>query len=194
MSGGDCSCEIKHFTSKQKLANEIIKKAKEIHRTDTEKTIAIIHRYVEQQLHHTNLKRVLDLEFNIIDIEKYRPKFDYNQKNKPIFYTDPYEIKGLEFDYVFLIHFDRKHYPSEQRIKELNDKYGQENFDDPNYNKDYDDILNDEKKVLYVACTRAKQELYIYYTGANYKRVSPFIRQFNTRDYDCNFPKSGYKK
>lgn len=185
--------EIRHFTSMNRLALHLIKKIKEIHKMYPGKTIAIIHRYTEQELYHTNLKHVLDREFNVIGINQYGAKFDYNQKRKPIFYTDPFEIKGLEFDFVFLIHFDRDHYPSKQRIEELQEKYGKNYLNDENYWKDYDEIENDEKKVLYVACTRAKEELYIYFAASNQMRISPFIRDFDTKDYDCNFPKRQYK-
>ncbi|GFZ76002.1 DNA helicase [Compostibacillus humi] len=186
---------IKHFTTNRKMAKEIIRRIKEIHQENPKMTIAVVHRYDKTELNqYGNLKDILSYEFNIIGIEKYGSKFDYNKVKKPIFFTDPFEIKGLEFDYVFLIHFDRFHYPSQIRIKELNEKYGGEKFGDLNYEKDYDEIFNDEKKLLYVAVTRARFELNIYFVAEKYQRVSQFIRDFDTRDYESNFSKKAYKK
>lgn len=182
---------IKHFSTMKRMATEMIKKIKAIHQNAPEKTIAVIHRYTADELHlGDNIKTVLDREFDVIGIESYGRRFNYFKKKKPIFFTNPFEIKGLEFDYVFIIHFDRNHYPSLQRIDELNEKYGGEKWDDVNYENDRDDIANDEKKVLYVACSRARHELNLYYVGANFRHASPFIRDFDTRDYEANFKKT----
>lgn len=186
--------QIKYFTSMNNLARAIIRQIKEIHRKKPRKSIAIIHRYSSNELNRDdNLKRILDREFDVIGINKYGRRFDHNSKKKPIFFTSPYEIKGLEFDYVFIIHFDRFHYPLKTRIDELNEKYVRRKFGDPNYDKDYDRIFNDEKKILYVACTRAKDELFIFYEAPRQQRVSQFIRDFNIYDYESNFNKSQYK-
>ncbi|WP_165767871.1 UvrD-helicase domain-containing protein [Virgibacillus indicus] len=187
--------KIRHFSTENRMANEIIRNIKAVHRSNPDKTIAIIHRYTKEELHqYGTLKDVLDREFNVIGIEKYGSKFDYTKIKKPIFFTDPFEIKGLEFDYVFLIHFDRNHYPSQQRIENLNKKYGGQKWTDSNYVKDFDEIFNDEKKVLYVACSRAKHELNIYYAAAEQIQISQFIREFNIKDYDSNFNKKKYQK
>lgn len=103
-------------------------------------------------------------------------------------------MKGLEFDYVFLIHFDWNHYPSKKRIEEL-DKRAGDNKNSDSYNADYDAILNDEKKVLFVAITRAKKEVQLMYTGKNFRSISPFIRDFYKEDYDAfGFDSSIYSK
>ena len=49
-----------------------------------------------------------------------------------------------------------------------------------------------EKRVLYVALTRAKREVSMYYASSNApeKTVSSFIKDFNTRDYEAK----GFKK
>lgn len=185
---------IKHFKKITRMVSELINKIKDIHWNDPEKTIAVIHRYTPNEIRAgKSIKNYLDREFDVIGVEKYGNRFDYTKKKKPIFFTSPFEIKGLEFDYVFIIHFDVYHYPSNERVKELNEKYGGEKWDDDNYVKDYDDIMNDEKKVLYVACSRAKQELYLYYTGPTFRSASRFIEDFDTRDYVANFKKTVFK-
>jgi DNA helicase II / ATP-dependent DNA helicase PcrA len=186
--------KIRHFSTTKRMALAIIKQIKEIHKNSPDKTIAIIHRYSQNKMSNNSLKNVLDREFDIIGIEKYGKRFNYKSKKKPIFFTTPFEIKGLEFDYVFVIHFDQQHYPSQERIAELNEKYGGENWEDPNYEKDYDVIYNDEKKLLYVACSRARDELFLYYAAQNQLNVSQFIRDFNIYDYEANFNKSMYKE
>lgn len=50
------------------------------------------------------------------------------------------------------------------------------------------------KKILYVACSRAKHELNLYYAEKNYMRVPQFIRDFDTRDYEANFRKQVFRK
>lgn len=186
--------KIWHYTTDQKLANAMIRKIKEIHEKDQHKTIAVIHRYTSNELRQEgNLKERLEREFDLVGVSQYGHRFDYNKIKKPIFFTDPFEIKGLEFDYVFIIHFDRFHYPSEERIEDLNKKYGGALWNDVNYNKDFDSIYNDEKKVLYVACSRAKEELYLYYSAPKQQRVSQFIRDFDIYDYESNFKKEQYR-
>ena len=49
----------------------------------------------------TNLKQ------SITDIYSYGKKFQYD-KEKQIIYTNGYDVKGLEFDYVFIIDFNYK--------------------------------------------------------------------------------------
>lgn len=186
--------EIFYFSTLEKLATGMIKKIKEIHKEDSSKTIAIIHRYTENELSQEgNIRFRLNREFDLVDIKRYGRKFDYNKVKKPIFFTSPYEIKGLEFDYVIIMQFDKNNFPSKSRIDELNDKYDGQKMDDSNYVKDFDIIRNDEKKLLYVACSRAKDELYICYAEAKQVRISSFIRDFDTTTYTSNFKKMQYK-
>lgn len=187
--------KVKHFSTMKRLATAIIKDIKEIQKVSPEKTIAIIHRYSKNELfHNEHLKTALNYEFDVIGIESYGRRFDYSKEKKPIFFTSPYEIKGLEFDYVFVIHFDKYHYPLQERIDNLNEKYGGEKWEDINYERDYDSIFNDEKKLLYVACSRAREELFLYFAEKSDLRVSQFIRDFSIYDYEANFNKSRYKE
>lgn len=71
-------------------------------------------------------------------------------------------IKGLEAEFVFVIGASMNSYPckvKDHRFVELLTTR-------PDYNQ-----FEEERRLLYVACTRAKKELYISYTGA----PSPFL-------------------
>lgn len=186
--------KIRHYTSDNTLTNAMIREIKAIHAKHQEKTIAVVHRYTNHELRQEgNLKMRLEREFDLVGVEKYGHRFDYDKVKKPIFFTDPFEIKGLEFDYVFIIHFDRFHYPSKDGIDALNKRYGGAKWTDPNYEKDFDAFYNDEKKVLYVACSRAKEELHLYYSAPKQQRISQFIRDFHIYDYEANFKKEQYR-
>ncbi|WP_191126308.1 UvrD-helicase domain-containing protein [Cerasibacillus terrae] len=186
--------KINYYTSNSRLASTIIRNIRRIHRDNPGKSIAIVHRYSDKELNkEDNLKRRLDLEFDVIGVNKYGYRFDYNKRKKPIFFTSPYEIKGLEFDYVFIIHFDIFHYPLKARLDELNKKYIGMDWEGPEYKKDRKQIINDEKKIFYVACTRAKEGLFIYCGDKKERRISRFIKDFNTNDYESNFNKGQFR-
>ncbi|MDV6376971.1 UvrD-helicase domain-containing protein [Sporosarcina sp. GW1-11] len=186
--------QIIHFSSMERLATKMIAEIKNIHQKKPHKTIAVIHRYTENELRQEeNIRFRLNREFDVVDIKKYGRKYNYNSVKKPIFFTTPYEIKGLEFDYVFIMHFDKEHYPLKLKVEELNEKYNGRQIGDLHYDKDYDLIENEEKKLLYVACSRAKDELHIYYVALKTRGISPFIRGIDTVLYDCNFKKTPYK-
>ncbi|SHI06035.1 3'-5' exonuclease [Clostridium grantii] len=93
-------------------------------------------------------------------------------------FTDVYNVKGLEFDYVFLLQFDKFHY-SNKKEKEKLDKYN----DGGDISKDLEDIDNDERKRLYVAMTRAKTNLEMMYFHSRETAVSPFFYDFDAKDY-----------
>ncbi|WP_171046398.1 UvrD-helicase domain-containing protein [Lentibacillus cibarius] len=186
--------EIKHFTTMKRLASQMKKEINQLQTNHPGKSIAVIHRYNDNEVkQYGNLRHALERDFHVIGIEQYGKSFNYNKEKKPIFFTNPFEIKGLEFDFVFIVHFDRMHYPSSERINDLKKRYDTKKINYQNYDKDYDDILNDEKKVLYVANSRAKEELKIFYAAEKQIRISPFVNDFDTRDYVSNFSKSKYK-
>jgi DNA helicase II / ATP-dependent DNA helicase PcrA len=186
---------IRYFSQTKWENRYLLKQIKEIHQKDPGASIAVIHRhdYDANAARECPVYDMLRREFNVIQTNDYARRFDFNQARKPIFYTDAFSVKGLEFDYVFVIHFDRHHYPNEKRIEELKQRCdGKTNTD--SYDKDYDDIFNDEKKLLYVAMTRAKKELQLLYTAAKPTMICQMIRDFDTKHYVAkDFNKSIYK-
>ncbi|WP_232515549.1 UvrD-helicase domain-containing protein [Aeribacillus pallidus] len=187
---------IYYFQHSKELNHHLVKQIKTIQKNDPDSTIAVIHRHDADKhgIYQCPVFGELNRNFDVVTTSQYGKRFDLNKQKKPIFFTDAFSVKGLEFDYVFLIHFDRNHYPSKKRIEEL-DKRAGDNKNSDSYNADYDAILNDEKKVLYVAITRAKKEVQLMYTGKNFRSISPFIRDFYKEDYDAvGFDSSIYSK
>lgn len=174
---------IQYFAKSNLLSNHIISEVKRIREQDPGATIAVIHRHAieKNKVNQCPVFAALTNNFDVITTSEYAKRFDFNSIRKPVFYTDAFSVKGLEFDYVFLINFDRDHYPNKKRMEELdirsNNKHGE------NYDNDFDIIFNDEKKVLYVAITRAKKNVQILYTGQTFKSISQFVRDFHRDDF-----------
>lgn len=171
-----------------------MQEVQEIHREDPTATIAIIHRYDEEVNRGVEIDLVTYLKrrFSLITAEQYNRRFDYEAEKKPVFFTDVFSIKGLEFDHVFVIHFDRYHYPLKKRIDELK-KYTNDHFSE-SFEKDEEKIRNDEKKLLYVAITRAKHSVKIMYNASIPQRISQFVRDFRVEDYEAiGFDKEKYR-
>lgn len=169
---------IQYFEQIKRLTSHIIKEIKEIQRDDPSASIAVIHRHDVNRNGENQcpVKAALNQNFNVITTSQYAKGFNLDHVKKPIFFTDAFSVKGLEFDYVFLIHFDRDHYPSKKRIEDLDKRAGKSKGD--SYYNDYDAIFNDEKKVLYVAITRARKQVQLLYSGSSSKSISQFVRDF----------------
>lgn len=119
---------------------------------------------------------------SISDIGNYYYKFD-TKKEKQIFYTNAYDIKGLEFDVVFILDFNNKFYPYIDEIKNIREK--NDSKDDRLINDDVLEFINDEKKLMYVAMTRAKEKLFIIANGCSTaSTISEFIFDFEFKDYN----------
>lgn len=176
---------IQYFEQTKRLSNHIVSEVKRIREHDPGATIAVIHRHdIENNgINQCPVFSALNSNYDVVTTSDYAKRFDLNSTRKPVYYTDAFSVKGLEFDYVFLIHFDREHYPSRKRIEELNKRSGSANLTDKNYQNDFDHIFNDEKKVLYVALTRARKHVQILYTGDSYRSISQFVRDFKKNDF-----------
>ncbi|NNU94772.1 ATP-dependent helicase [Geobacillus sp. NFOSA3] len=177
---------IYYFRHSKELTTHLVDQIRAIQKHDSDATIAVVHRHDADKygVYQCPVFNELNRNFDVITTSQYARRFELNKQKKPIFFTDAFSVKGLEFDYVFLIHFDRDHYPNKKRIEELDQRAG-DNKDSDSYNADLDTILNDEKKVLYVAITRAKKEVQLMYTGKNFRSISPFVRDFYKEDYDA---------
>lgn len=102
-----------------------------------------------------------------------------------------HKAKGLEFHTVFLPELTKNEFPArtlggKQYYHVLGGVFAE--------NKDkYQSTLDDERKLFYVAVTRAKQNLYMSYASAT-RPVSCFVQeaaqspylQINDRDLTCN--------
>lgn len=175
----------------------IAKEIKAIHAIDTKKTIAIIHRedikpkksYGNSEFRNA-LERELLLTFT--DIKTYSNKFEFH-KEKQIFYTNAYDIKGLEFDIVFVIDFNKAYYPNRKEILKI--KNENEGKDENLVNEDIADFMNREKKLLYVAMTRARDKMYIIANGCEKEEnISNFAFDFEEDRYIAeNFTKKKMK-
>ena len=162
-------------------AKYIAEKIKKIHAENSKKTIAIINREEVKKKTYGKSSFRLYLEQNLIyhtftDINSYYKKFDQG-KERQVFYTNPYDVKGLEFDIVFITDFNKKYYPNLNELDKMsnsNDSKQKELLDD-----DILEFINIEKKLLYVAMSRAREELYLIANGcATEKTISEFIFDF----------------
>lgn len=160
---------IRHFKDTPSYGNYIVERIKNIHTEDPTATIAVIIRnddYVKRN-EQTQLQKYLRRFFATIDIKQYGYKYSYHNKEKQIVITDPYSVKGLEFDYVFIAEFDKFHYPLRSKFKDLDEARGDQKEDSDSYIRDREAIINNEKRILYVAMTRAKHELELLYCHPN---------------------------
>ena len=157
----------------------VVNKIKEIFAKNPKETVAIIHREEEEisnSKYSTRLQTLKRHFGNVCDSKEYSYKFDQS-KPKQILYTSAYDIKGLEFDHTFVIQFDNNHYPNKPKIDDL---LKNKDIDESMLEDDINEIKNIEKKLLYVAMTRAKQNLYMLYSG----EISQFASDFDKDDFE----------
>lgn len=185
--------EIRYFAKEGELGRWMEHRIERIRRKDPEATVAVIHRY-DNELKvalRLPLQEFLERRFSLTTTKDYHKKFDLKAYRKPIFFTDVASVKGLEFDYVFIYHFDRLHYPLQSRIDELMER--SHDHTSEAFLKDEDNIRNDEKKWLYVALTRAKKEVSLLYSAKKSTMISQFVRDFYLDDYEAfGFDKRKY--
>lgn len=88
----------------------------------------------------------------------------YDDKVDKVSLMTMHAAKGLEFDHVFICAFEEGHIPLSRKNQLIN--------------------LAEEKRLLYVSLTRAKQSLYLLYTQKRHKqktKVSVFINNFDKK-------------
>ena len=175
----------------------ITKEIKAIHSSNPKKTIAIIHREdikPKKNYGKSDFRNALELELllTFTDIKTYSNKFELNGE-KQIFYTNAYDIKGLEFDIVFVIDFNKAYYPNRKEIEKI--RLENDGKDESLINEDIADFMNREKKLLYVAMTRARDKMYIVANGCDKEeKISNFIFDFDDDKYIAsNFTKKKMK-
>lgn len=169
--------KIKYFKEQQAELQYLVERIKKVQSENPHATIAVIVRnddYVNKT-QESNIEKYLKMNFSVIDINQYGLKFSYEKKEKQLVVTDPYSVKGLEFDYVFITHFDCQHYPLKSKIEEIDKFIEDKSSESQNYLRDKEEIINNEKRILYVAMTRAKQELELLYWGPYEQMVCQFV-------------------
>lgn len=177
----------------QTAAKYIVNQIKKIHDEDCKKNIAIIHREEVKKKTYDKSDFRLFLEQKLMqsfsDINNYYSKFEY-EKDKQIFYTNAYDVKGLEFDVVFIVDFNNKFYPYREGLKKIIE--GNDSKEKDLLNDDVLEFINTEKKLLYVAMTRAKQKLFLIANSCEKESdMSEFIFDFDSKDYkESSFTKS----
>ena len=117
----------------------------------------------------------IDLELEAGDTGSLR--LDYNDADTVKIMTI-HAAKGLEFPYVFLVNLADKKFPTINRSDKiaLSRELIKEELSDSK-----DDHLEEERRLFYVALTRAKKELHLTsakdYGGVKEKKVSRFIEE-----------------
>lgn len=185
---------ISYHAGKRNMVEYLIKHITKIYQQNPKATVAVIHR-LDDVLHQgqpIDIVQLLKRSFSTLTTEEYY-QFRYDSDKKPIFFTDVYSVKGLEFDHVFVIQFDRDHYPLQSRIKQL--ESCTENVESETFERDLNRLRSDEKKLLYVAMTRAKHTLELLYYGNSPLKISQFIRDFQAEGYEAiGFDPNKYRK
>lgn len=174
---------IKYFLSEKKMYDDIKNTINKIHAKNPKDTVAIINRAANQLWSGDDkVKTKLSMLFSLSDIKNFSKKFNENE-SKQIFYTDMFSVKGLEFDHVIIMNFSSKYLPNPKDLEKLSDfsTIGSEA-----YEKDKENLLNDEKKLLYVAITRAKKTL-TFITPASKGIFSKDAPQFILKDFSDEY-------
>ncbi|MBL0387270.1 UvrD-helicase domain-containing protein [Tumebacillus sp. ITR2] len=174
---------IRSFKQDKDLASWLVKQIEDLCRDEPSSRIAIVHRFdddamaVKESVVHSELQKL----FYVRNANEYH-RFVYKKNDRTVFFADAFSVKGLEFDYVFLLHFDKHHYPHKREVQKVNERFHDDRTSEE-YMKDLHTVHNDEKKVLYVALTRARRKVALLFTG-DVKNISPYVREFVTRDYE----------
>lgn len=197
MADGDMP-EILYYPKTKNQIRYIINQIKKIHSSEEGATIAVIHREEDEILRRQKsyLRQQLEMNFRLIGVVSYNRRFNYADAKKPIFYTDIYSVKGLEFDYVFIVNFDKYNYPKSNKITKVQKYYNSQSSDFGKlYQQDRQEVEDEEKRLLYVAITRAKKNVFLTYSGGRYMDISTFVKEFDTKDYKAHgFNKTDIKK
>jgi DNA helicase II / ATP-dependent DNA helicase PcrA len=160
----------------------------DIQKREPNASVAIITREEDAKAlgNSSDLKKLISKYFRLITIEQYGKAFKF-ENEKQVIYTDLFNVKGLEFDYVFILQFDINHYPNHKEVEKYEQYSGKKAAaKDKNTEqyKDYDDLVNTEKKRLYVAMSRAKKHLELYCVTKTEGGISYFIDDFDKEDYE----------
>lgn len=166
-----------YFPSYHSQIKFIIKDIQKVKKQYPGETVAIIHRFQNIRLEN-ELRTTLGRHFLTKRVD------DKNEagSGQHVYVTDAHSVKGLEFDHVYIINFDRNTYPLQTELSSLK-KYNKDSYNTSHYEEDMKQIYDREKRVLYVALTRAKKTITLSYNGSDWENVSPFVFDFVPGDY-----------
>ncbi|WP_179865770.1 UvrD-helicase domain-containing protein [Bacillus wiedmannii] len=181
---------IEAFPSHIKMLSKVGDTIQDLYKKNPKATFAIIHRYSNRRIEN-DVKLSLGKYFIL---KTYLNKVDginSEKKHGPeVYFLEAKVTKGLEFDYIFILDFDKDYYPHADEIinlKKVKQAYSTEYLDDKK------DIEEKEKRILYVALTRAKEAVFMYFSfkGNPEVTISPFAKDFPTKDFVAkNFRKT----
>ncbi|PDZ39775.1 hypothetical protein CN520_00460 [Bacillus cereus] len=173
---------IEAFPSHMKMLSRVGDTIQSLYKKNSQATFAIIHRYSNRRI-EKDVKQSLGKYFIL---KTYLNKVDGinpEKKHGPeVYFLEAKVTKGLEFDYVFILDFDKNYYPHTDEIINLQ-KVKQAHSTE--YLDDKKDIEEKEKRILYVALTRAKEAVFMYFSFKENPEVtiSPFAKDFHIKDY-----------
>jgi DNA helicase II / ATP-dependent DNA helicase PcrA len=182
--------QLKAFKAYPDMLDEVSKKIRSIYQKHPERTFAIIHRRHDTQ-HENNIKIYLGKYLKIMTYIERNTQTWRIQDGPKVYLIEAKATKGLEFDYVFIIDMDNKHYPHRDEVLSL-DKVRLGKSKSQAFDADKKELEEKEKRILYVSLTRAKHEVYMYYHAAKDPEImiSRFVKDFDTRDYEAR----GFRK
>lgn len=112
-----------------------------------------------------------------IELDRIREEDQGDQEGRVTLIT-MHNTKGLEFDRVIITGMDEGIFPSLRRNNE----------DDPD---EYQEKLEEERRLFYVAVTRARQELYM--TSCKYRKVYGRLERFEPSRFLSEIPEENYQ-
>ncbi|KAA6461558.1 AAA family ATPase [Bacillus cereus] len=181
---------IEAFSSYSKMLSKVGETIQGLYKENPETTFAIIHRYSNRSDENAvkqNLGRYFTPKTYLENVDGTNP---VKNRGPRVYFLEAKITKGLEFDYVFILDFDKNCYPHIDEIKNLQ-KVKQAHSNE--YLDDKKDIEEKEKRILYVALTRAKEAVFMYFSFKENPEVtiSSFAKDFPTKDFVAkNFRKT----
>ncbi|OIK09734.1 3'-5' exonuclease [Bacillus sp. MUM 13] len=169
---------ILHFRSYKKQIQYIVDDIRRIKQNYPKESVAVIHRFNNTRVIQ-ELKNALGRYFYV-----QRPEEgNESGSGRHVYISDAHPIKGLEFDHVYIINFDKNTYPLNSEFSSL-ENYNSDSIMTSHYKDDRRQIIEMEKRVLYVSLTRAKKSVTLTYCGSYFEDRSPFIADFNSKDFN----------
>jgi DNA helicase II / ATP-dependent DNA helicase PcrA len=170
---------IKGFKGVEKMLDAVINTIQSKFAEFPERTFVIIHRFNKEQ-EINNVYTYLGRGFKVM--RQINHSNTQTHSGPIVYLLEAKETKGLEFDYVFIINFNKNTYP---HIDEIEALYKRRQHKLQDIGEDLKALEDKEKRILYVSLTRAKHEVYLYYAYREIpeNNISPFVDDFDSKDY-----------